>query len=560
MRARIRELEAENASLAAAAEEAATLAEAYAQDAARWRAASNGCDEGAGLVEIADAARRKERRIERLTAQLAEERDTSRRLVSRVAELEELKVLAEEMEETLQQSLAAVQDAHGEQRYSRDADGAEGVVLAKQYLDAISSFLPPEIAVEGDIDALHLSLLMKSVVGCHGRCVDLLQGTVPALAAALEAAESALHRATMWCFEDSAQIPIRAAAMRPAAASLEERTRALVADIQSVENAQSWNAEYVQMKVGLLTMAVDSVLALVPESFRIPTSTALDLRVALEPRVKDIRERLAGLATSSAHASNLARESASRADVASTLLQQRERELEDVRVRAGVFEDRLAAATVAVTKGEELKAQIAHLENQLELAQQAQDEQVLAAVVQVQRDADRIAEPSVDSEQEMRTNEHGGDSQRLVEFRLGLALDESRRSANRLRRQLTERRLADLVASQEVSTERVERMQKRRVARDAMSKALSLAKSSAASAHVVRLDPETLEPQTRGATMSSKGLLQSLALAQNHIGSEALLAQHGLFPLATTALDVPNASQNAASLAALHKVIVSGVM
>lgn len=530
LESRILQLEVENTELSAAASEAAALAEEYAADAAAYRRQRASGPADAALVnELTDAARRKDRRINRLNTLLASEKDNAQRLQNKVQELTELNALADEMEETLRKSVSTLQQSLADAGGRGSAGGALDsgvdkltdvrVHVADAVVQSLSRYFPDAARVQGDVAAfgalrsavatLHMASslsgkLSRGGFGAHEEDFLELFGSISL------AAETAVR----WCFDDAKLISTRGPSVEKELRALEEHTRTLCADFASAADVRNWADDFAHMKLDLVSMALDTLNALVPPRFERPTGAhsaealVADITRAAHVRASEIAGSLKHCSDADKSDSEQFVELRSKLDTAKSKLERKCRELGDLRVRTSVFEERLSSTLDDAKEITALRQKVSDLEAELAASKEA-----LIAKCGKEGAEGETREESRDRQS------NDADAAVVVPRHLDI-IDEAKESA-RLRRLLVHRHLAD-IQTLPLSTNVNEQLtfEKNHAVCETVRTALDNAREAASNARAIRLNADTLQPNTRGATMSRKVLLQAISLATRHLPND----------------------------------------
>ncbi|KAI0556911.1 Sm Like Protein [Gracilaria domingensis] len=529
LHARIQQLEADNASLASAAEQAAALAEEYAADAARYRHSQNHTEQRLH-DEISDASRRKDRRIHRLSALLSEEKDRVQQLEQRVEQLEQLYDVSTQMETTLQASVTALQ-----QQMERSSPSPQPVAdapfllttIRAQHvavpLELLNSYFPEPDALGADIRAYQLFLRAHSIRAIATYARHHIPTPNPDPQQTLSSpqqtfAQSALHLfgklvwlmrdLVAWCFEEADDVPFRAVKLHDATVTLEQRAANVfeqLFEMQQQHISTSCTPEYATMNTELLEMAMDAITDLLPSSPVHPTSAGNEddlsmlIREAAIQRARTVRDGLIN-ASRNAEASD---QLESKLNAARTKLRQRESELDDIKVRLSVYEDRMTKARDDAKLVETLKTQVTELEEQIA---KAVDRGIPSESVR------NVAEANSITPTETRTTDADqaiNSSKRRVAT--PLAQLQQVQDVIHVRRQLLHTYLSDIQSDTNISTQPQVDLESMLHTRDTLSHALNDLRTAAANASVVTLDEDTLKVKRSGKSMSQKILLQAMA-------------------------------------------------
>eukprot|EP00178_Gracilaria_changii_P020138 TRINITY_DN584_c1_g1_i2.p1 TRINITY_DN584_c1_g1~~TRINITY_DN584_c1_g1_i2.p1 ORF type:complete len:588 (+),score=104.38 TRINITY_DN584_c1_g1_i2:192-1955(+) len=532
LHARIQQLETDNASLASAAEQAAGLAEEYAADAARYRHSRNNTEQRLH-DEISDASRRKDRRIQRLNTLLSEEKTRVQQLEQRVEELEQLYDVSTQMETTLQASLSVMQQQVQNASQSPSPVAPISFMLdiirsqhASVPLELLISYFPHSDALSSDIKAYQLFLRAHSIhtiatyVQQHilnpPQTSSSQQAFVQGALLLFDKLTSLTRDLLTWCFETADDVPFRAEKLHDPTLTLEQRATNVFEQLLEIQQQQrsstSCTPEYATMNIELLEMAMDAIADILPVPSAPPTSSpnlgdlgAL-IRQAAEQRARNIRASLIN-ASRSAEASVQLED---KLNAARTKLQQRESELDDMKVRLNVYEDRMTAARQDAKLLETLKTQVSKLEEQIANATNgdAPNESV-----------QHVAEASSVTLQEPHAA-HAGDQANHSQQSICSSKDciptplaqlQQVQDVIHVRRQLLRTYLSDIRSDTALSQQPRADLQGMLQLRDTLSHALNDLRTAAASASVVTLHADTLEVKGRGASMSQKIMVQAMA-------------------------------------------------
>lgn len=515
LRARIRQLESDNASLTAAAEQASLLVEELAEDASKYRAGTH----QTLLDELKQTSLRKDRRIQRLTEQLAAEREQNVLLQNRVTELEELKIISDRIEETLKDCVSVLQEKVQQFDSIPFEDGRHGMSLrrvllpllqdnlTKSILNTIESFFPGTVNLTSDFAVFRIALQARVV----SVITELLRiessqkpGPLSNVIDLFYRAGSVAQMCISWVLSDYATMTERANEVKQAIDQLEQRTVTLYIEVESFDATTQWTQEFTRMKTELLTVAVDSLCGLLPRELSSPTiakSTEFsqNLITAYKQRAQVVAKQLDSLERERSHESQLS-ELKSKFEVGKTMLAQRNRELDELRVRNLIFEDRVKKATEDAERISKLQKELEVLQEKLRVAAQHSDPDVVKG-----------------SKTESTETKSDGYSKTVSRKKVEtMSIPEKRTRANessRLRKTIMQLQLADL-QTVGVSTNICEpRYDEKIHTRKTLSVVLQSAREASSKARVLKLDPKSLQPKSRGATLSRKPLLQSLALS-----------------------------------------------
>lgn len=482
---RIRELEADNASLSHAASEAAALAEEYAADAAAYRRL---CPTDQALVtELTDATRRKDRRIHRLTSLLEVERVSVEGLERRVAELEEMLHVADETERVLQFSLSMTEKGKSEGGMGKELgqrEDKEAVRVWEVVVEALREYFPEEV-VGGDFAAFEALRAGVFVLEMAARLRAWLRPDTYSWAhnffAVLEEACLAVDSALRWCFEEPGG---RGVHLMEVVTALEERFSMVVKEVDGGETVQ-WTEKYANMKIGLLRMAVESVVGVASRKFDGMQSvgdidTLVDnVQSALERRGAEVRAKLKAASANGDGKLEDVAELKAKLEASKSVLSRKTRELEDLRIRMNVFEERLSTALEESKELSTLRAKVTELEAELNRGKSAHSEN---------RDVGRVSSDSGVSPKSVGVNGIRRDCKHLEEV-------DNTKEVARLRRILVRRHLADLQPLWfHESAFRQEDEQEAKL-HESTRQALEEARLSASNSAAVELDAETLKPK-----------------------------------------------------------------
>lgn len=505
LHARIRQLEADNASLSHAAAEAAALVEEYAADAAAYR---RGQPADAHLVtELTDAARRKDLRIQRLTSMVDAERARSGQMQERLSELEEMLHIADEMERTLRLSLDIMTKDKGVG--SREDALKEAAEVWKLALKGLKACVPGGLfgeefegldALKTGTEALSLAKQLKISLS---RCGFQWESD---LTAVVNDGCVAVERALRWCFEEPAT---RGALVMAEVCNWKTRLEKAAEAVDTGE-ASRWTAEFAHMKKGLLQMAVETLDGIVPRGYVTVVNAGLDvllrdLEDSWRNRAEKVRQELRVVkhdVESGSNAMNLQK----KLDITRNTLSRRNNELEDIRVRVQVFEGRLQEA---LQEGKQLAA---YKQRVSELEKLLSSGKVVAT--ENRNGEDSPENPSGGRERRRAASDHA--AHRHYED------VEASREAARLRRVLVRRHLADLQTSaRSMDMASHETLGKETEYRKSMRETIENARLSASNASIMKLDPETLLPKERkisrqGETVTNDGMPTNEILYNNH--------------------------------------------
>lgn len=496
LHARIRQLEADNASLSHAASEAASLAEECAADAAAYRRLRPA--DQALVTELTDATRRKDRRIQRLTSLLEAERSRVQGLEGRITELEEMLQVADETERVLQLSLNVTEKgkAEGDRRnglWEKEEKGEkEAVRVWEVVIKSLKEYFPRDIIGE-DFAAFEAFRAGVVVIEMAKRLRAWLGPGAYSWAhgffAVLEEACLAVDDALRWCFEEPGA---RGAQLVEAVTALEERFNSVVKEVNSGETVQ-WTESYANMKIGLFRMAAESVMGVTSRKFdgrrSIAGIDALvdDVQSALARRGAEVRAKLK--AASGSGAGGLEGLTAVRAklDASKSVLRRKTSELEDLRVRANVFEERILTALEESKELSTLRTRVTELEAELAREKSTHSEN---------RDISQL--PSDDGVDPKAIGVNGVGS----DFRHSEGVDNTNEAA-RLRRILVRRHLADLQPLTFHESIYQHKAEEEAKLQRSMRQVLEEARLSASNSAAVELDAETLKPKAQHITKVS---------------------------------------------------------
>lgn len=456
------------------------------------------------LAELRDAARRKDRRIHRLTSLLASERVEADALKARVAELEELKALSEEMEETLHASIQALQSQVSQPELPSTSSSFLDVArnqLAHKLLSVATIYAPQ--SAHPDFFAYHLLLHASSLHTLSDLTTEHLYST-PVLRPFVDLFErvrAAATDAVAWCFEVPSDIPSRAANIHSTVSTLETRAASLFSELKAVDEAARWSQQFSSMKLELVTMAIDAVRVCLPRGFtsvlQHPDFCVIDV---CNERAADFASVVLSSREGQLGSGRGKDDLMARLTVATAALEARKQEIEDLRVRNAVFEDRISAALVDSKRAEALQIRVEELEQELLRVGERN------ADINVDVDTKIVSEENVHTEDNPKVS--------AAAILTPAQLVDAWKETKRLRAMLVQRRLGDLCAPPFETNEKVLDVDRRTTVRNVVADALNGVRVAASMARVVVLDKETLQPVTRGATMSRKTLLQSLAVSQ----------------------------------------------
>ncbi|CAN8070829.1 unnamed protein product [Agarophyton chilense] len=521
LHARIQQLEADNASLASAAEQAAVLAEEYAADAARYRHSQNNTEQSLH-DEISDASRRKDRRIQRLNVLLSEEKDRTQQLEQQVEDLEQLRELSNQMEITLQDSVSALQQQVEQASQSSstvvDASFVLGTIRATHAmvpLEILNSYFPQSDTLQADFKAYYVFLRAHSIhtIATYAKdhffdhffnelqtsssqqafiqCALNLFGKLAKLTAELLA----------WCFEKANDIPYRAGKIYDAVITLEQRTASLfeqLFEIQQRRGNASCTPEYVTINTELLEMAMDTIFDVLPAPPALITSANCSdlsslIKKSATERAHNVCEGLIN-ASRDADAHN---ELQVKLNAARTKLQQRERELDDMKVRLNVYEDRMTKARQDAKLSETLKIQVSKLEEQIA---NARDRDEPGKGVQSVAEADSKLH---DDQQSRKTDNESTQTQKATSLSNNsvatpLTQLQQMKDIIHIRRQLLRTHLSDISSDTRESKDHRADLQDVLKVHSTLSCALNDLRAAAANASVVTLHPDTLKVKRGG--------------------------------------------------------------
>lgn len=481
---RIRQLEDDNVSLSHAASEAAALAEEYAADASAYRRLRPA--DQALVTELTDATRRKDRRIQRLSSLLEAERARVEGLERRVAELEEMLQVADEMECVLQMSLNLIEkercEGGGHEKIEERKEDGGGVseVLVK----ALKEYFPEGIVGEDFMafEALKAGLtVLEMMKGLHPNFGKSIPAWGPDFLAALEESCHAVESVLRWCFEEPEG---RGVCVLEFVTALQERLSAVAKDVENEETTR-WTEDFANMRTGLLRMGIETVVGITSRRFvglrSVGGVDALlkDVRVALERRASEVRARLKALSTGGDLKD--VEDLKAKLDTTSSMLNRKTRELEDLRVRMNVFEERISTALEESKELGLLRTRVTELEAELNHERTAHS------------DCRNVGPLPLEDSVNLKSAPMNG----IANDHMHLEDVDNTKEAARLRRILARRHLADLQPlSFNVNSYRHESKEEAELYKS-MRRALEQARFSASNSAAVELDAETLEPRTK---------------------------------------------------------------
>lgn len=514
LRARIRQLEEDNASLSTAAEQAAALAEECAADASRYRSSMQ-CSDQAVINELKDAQRRKDRRIVRLTTLLEQKEQQLDQVESRVSELEDLKQVAEEMEHVLRASLLALGGDTSQKGDSEFARGVTGVTAS--VLSAVEDYFPERMEIQEDMAAFRLyarahviDCLAERIAGQMRNCTN---ESLRSCGELCENAVSTIRSATRWCFANENTLVQRMRMLQPGVETLEQRVVGLFHEVALMADGHTWRGEVARMKTDLIVLAIESVRGVVIHGEGAEERVCeIDIRDVCRKRARIVRER--GVCVDDGGDERKVEELNSRLNAARVKLERAEVELEDLRVRNCVFEERVRGAVADQREMKALRERVKEVEmqlrerNALSITNNVSDTKAKDVAT---TDVDTAQLPEQDSPVRPRDS---FDSTRNANVPTPLQEPYDGAKMTRLRRKLLHHQLADLHVDA-TETQAFHSRQNDITIHQALSQALHNARQAASMARVVRLDRETLQLCTRGATMSRKEILQSLAVVRD---------------------------------------------
>lgn len=498
LQARIRQLEADNASLATAADQAAALAEEYAGDAARYRAANNS-SQTALVNELTDATRRKDRRIQRLTTLLDNEKKRAEGLQRRVEELEQVNEYPVHNVKEARDLSQTVDDRPTRQDKSPPVPSCTPIKV----LSALESILPPD--VRGIFAAFRVFFISESVRAwtTHVSLASKSETGDGDFAKLAKLIDETVRRSVAWCFASPPNLAERGIMLEKGMSSLEERVEALSREIAEGQSHR-WTAEYSQMKQDLVGMPIEVLKSVVPGSWtRVQNEDEMDFHEICTEQARHMK----GILTSEEREvhKKAMEELNSKLNAVRLTLEQKNRELDDLHVRTSIFKERLDASRKDKENMKALQDKLTTVDKELAVAK------ATAKKAEMEPFADS---PSAKVEKQPRQPEV---------FKSGLQESPRERAKRtnetvRLRRMLVRSQMADLQSRTSLSDDADARLRETMQVRNAVSKALNDARTAASMARVVRLDPETLEPKIEGVTMSRKTILQSLGALEKQTG------------------------------------------
>jgi hypothetical protein len=517
--ARLRQLEIENASLSAAADEAGVLLEELAADGKRLRARIADLDEHAGLSAEIEVALRAS--VAELSAQL----------------------------ETARSSIGTA-----------PAPPAHPIPTA-DLIDALTAYMPE--ALSQDARALRALAWTSTAHASTNALRAAGVGKWPSLSSAVAASASATGGALVWLLSDPTVFHVRGDELAPHMALLDERLAATTAAFDP-----HWTDSVVRFKSAVVQKAADAVVSVLLTSgsplsvdqlseFESCEPVHIDVKAATAVRAATIRSNLEKDSDALAASGRLLLEVESRAVVAERALAVKSEELDDATVRCAVFEEQLRACEEEVRAcGERANKEsryqsdkLAVVSEELHLGAEAFPEvgvkQVIGKEAAVElgagerramslqravpnaeltgvRPSDALFSAVNDATEEVSANASASSIEigtGAVSHELVLAeLVQSRSSEARLRRALDACRLADIATD---NTEGIrpglgsELANSHKVA----TRHLRQARRAAACARVVQLAPVTLRVATSGTSAATVGLRRALALAREELDS-----------------------------------------
>lgn len=490
--------------------------------------------------------------------------------------------------------------------------------LPRALLRALARYTPPQSAARADAAALAavpviaalLPLLAAlrahvrrnaAAMAPHARPVQTLLGRAAADAA----------RAARWGFALDPMLPLRAAPLLDGFTALHGRVATLAAELADPPAVAQWTPGFAAMKLDLVRMELDRLQASVGEEGRHDWDAGreegdvdaellmAEVMHAVEERARVMEERAQGkgggvMKQQQEQIVSLK----TRLDAAKGTVKRRDAEIEEMKIRASLFEEQMAGRRQEMKQLELARHTIGQLEDQLDCerenvvvpavgprdiadAQLQSHRSILdASTGNVEKPAVRAVELHHDQSPIVEKKERQGDAldrddsrtpslkatgaahrhtvdasdadaipiqsksreshaletsdgdTSVREATLARAdrdedqvprylerIDEAKESA-RLRHILVHRQLADLQSGQSMLASLQEKTSldsNARQVRDSLRVALRNAREAASSAQAIRLDAQTLQPTTRGATMSRKQLLQAKALANRYL-------------------------------------------
>lgn len=546
VQARVAQLEIDNASLSQAAEEAATLAESLAAENVQLREQ---------VSDMQEAIAGKDDRIARLSASVETQATNGQRLNNRIADLtgklEEqyaLAKVAEEMETTLRHTITALQQRLGLKLSSPSTspiDAMRGtpapllsfIALLESILKLLPGFcqqMPQKVEkdMEKEDNVIWTEMRpMRLLIGAAA--VDAVAtyavanfpvGATAAarLRCALADAAVAARRAASWVFQDAERVPERVADVEGALRTLRERVSASATDAARPSFPVT-DAAPVDVQAGLIVLAVEAIDTYVrdvsaPSAF-IGSDVSPALRETLRRRTEILRK--------TPRITDADRDVAKRLE---RTIAARERDLDDLAVRCAAFE---AAVTSARKDVEMLRDALAIADAEVERLRRAvpSAQPSTATAAASAKVVGTVASGAASGAHSVATTDNAR-SRRGTESDIvvtdgtsawssdaeGNAADWRPTPLERRDTQLSLRRLRACYLRGVVSDLQSRAHGNARRARiddltthAAMSGALQRARSAAANAHVVRLNPRTLQPTTCGATMSRRALLEAIS-------------------------------------------------
>lgn len=234
-------------------------------------------------------------------------------------------------------------------------------------MDALQEYFPPE-TLQGDFfffEAMKDGNIAKLAID------ELLGNTSEAQFSWQTEMQAVLHKALVsiegslrWCLENPEE---RGEKVYVAMAELKHRLQIVSKEVNRPDVVR-WTEDFGRMKVGLLELAEEGVSGCVHNARSTESKGLeqfyLDVGTVLRTRAKQIRARLN---TSTKHYSK--EESTSTSEALKKELRRKGGELDDLKVRMKVFEDRIARATKERRELVECKERVAELEQMLLQAQ-----------------------------------------------------------------------------------------------------------------------------------------------------------------------------------------------
>jgi len=410
-------------------------------------------------------------------------------------------------------------------------------------------YFPEDSKVQGDMAAFTVLLRISSIRDIISYLFDKLgirqqkgKASMSYVEELLGDVSDCIERALVWCFENPTEIQWRGLRIDKEIATLEERVVALFSEYESVEEAQHRRQDFAQMKIDLVVMSLESLNAVIPSLQAAAdgenTAIPLDISSATASRAKEVAQHLGSCTRNGATRGNTGADVISKLNVTQALLSQRERELEDLRVRTKVFEERLNSTVEDSKLFDSLSKRIVKLESKLQGAKQA---------LQVEQESKSNSEGDAGRIHGSRPAPAGKELSEVADRPYN---DVYRRERQRLRSELVRTKLADLQPLPAPTTGKYAEIDKEIVLRDTITTTLKNAREAASNARAVLLDPMTLQPTTRGATLSRKGLLQALALARKQSFRKSLEPE-GTSSVVSTEVHADDLSRDVPSLVRL---------